>query len=118
MSKTDKKNRKNRLDIVYSTNPDFNYEYDTELESETLLPENQKLKIRKDKKQRKGKVVTLIENFVGTDDDLKELSKKIKNKCGTGGTAKNGEIVIQGDFVQKINDFLTDCGYKTKVVGA
>ncbi len=109
-----KNNRKDRVNVVYSTNPDFNYEYDMEEEQDTLLPQEQKLKVRKDTKKRKGKVVTLVEGFIGTEDDLKDLGKILKSKCGTGGSAKDGEIIIQGDLVQKVKDILLGLDYKVK----
>ncbi len=109
-----KNNRKDRVNVVYSTNPDFNYEYDMEEEQDTLPPQEQKLKVRKDTKKRKGKVVTLVEGFIGTEDDLKDLGKTLKNKCGTGGSAKDGEVIIQGDLVQKVKDILLQLGYNVK----
>ena len=108
---------KSKKNIVYSTNPDYNYEYDDESVEETLAPNKQKLRVLLDKKQRKGKVVTLIEGFVGTSDDLKELGKLLKNKCGGGGSAKDGEILIQGDHRDKIMDLLKAEGYQVKRVG-
>jgi translation initiation factor 1 len=108
---------KKKKNIVYSTNPDYNYEYDEDLEQETLPNKQQKLKVLLDKKQRKGKVVTLIEGFVGSADDLKELGKILKTKCGGGGSAKDGEILIQGDHRDKIMDLLKAEGYQVKRVG-
>lgn len=106
------KNKKEKLNVVYSTNPDFNYEYEEEDVVETLPTNQQKLYVSLDKKQRAGKAVTLIEGFVGTEDDLKELGKMLKTKCGVGGSVKDNEILIQGDFRQKIQELLTNQGYK------
>lgn len=107
---------KQRLNIVYSTNPDMQYETDEEEEQETLPPAKQKLKIMLDKRNRKGKEVTLITDFVGTDDDLKELARLLKTKCGVGGSARGGEIFIQGDFRQKVKDLLTAQGYNARII--
>jgi len=112
MAKKEKQDWKERLNIVYSTNKDFEYEFDNEEEQETLPPEKQKLKVSIDRKKRKGKSVTLVDGFVGTENDLKELAKLLKTKCGVGGSAKNGEIIIQGEFIQKIKDILKAEGYK------
>ncbi len=108
---------KDRLGIVFSTNPDFRYEKEEEPDTETLPPMHQNLRVMLDRKQRKGKSVTLITGFIGKDEDLQQLGKLLKTKCGVGGTAKNGEILIQGDFVQKILDILNQNGYKAKRSG-
>ncbi len=117
MAKKEKQDWKDRLNVVYSTNQDFNYDTDSEEEEDTLDANKQMLKISIDRKKRKGKSVTLIEGFVGTNDDLKELAKKLKSKCGVGGSAKDGEIMIQGEFKQKVAEILTQLGYKTKLIG-
>lgn len=102
---------KDRLNIVYSTNPDFKYETDEEENTETLDKKQQKLRVSIEKKGRGGKTVTLITGFVGNDNDLKELGKLLKTKCGVGGSAKDGEIIIQGEFKQRIIDILKAEGY-------
>jgi len=111
-----KKSRRDRVDIVYSTNPDYNYEYDNEnVEQETSPPSKQKLKVYLDSKaKKKGKQATLISGFVGNDDDLKDLAKLIKTKCAVGGSVKDGDIIIQGDFRDKIIQILTTEGYGAK----
>ncbi|SDB87279.1 translation initiation factor [Williamwhitmania taraxaci] len=111
------KNWKDRLNIVYSTNPDFQFTQNQESSAETLLPGKQDLRVMLDKKQRGGKKVTLVTGFVGSEDDLKELAKTLKSKCGVGGSAKDGEILIQGDFRQKLVDLLKAAGYKVKQAG-
>ena len=102
---------KDRLNVVYSTNPDFQYESNEEEEQETLPKNQQKLRVSMEKKGRGGKTVTLIRGFIGTEEDLKELGKLLKTKCGVGGSAKEGEIIIQGDFKQRIIDLLKAEGY-------
>lgn len=109
---------KERLNIVYSTNPDYHYETEEENEEATLPPQQQRLRVQLDRKNRGGKVVTLITGFVGNEDDLKELGKLLKTKCGVGGSAKDGEIIVQGDFKQKIIELLLKAGYtQTKGIG-
>lgn len=106
-------NKDNRM--VYSTNPDFQPLDDSPEQAETLAPGKQNLLVSLDKKQRKGKQVTLILNFIGNENDLKELGKTLKSKCGVGGTVKDGEIIIQGDFRQKIKTLLDSMGYRSKL---
>jgi len=106
-----KKNKPDTRGFVYSTNPDFKFEEDPE-NAEKLLPDQQKLKIKLDTKHRAGKAVTLIEGFIGKDEDLQELGKKLKTFCGTGGSAKDGEIIIQGDQRDKVMQWLGKNGYK------
>jgi len=109
---------RNRVNIVYSTNPDFKYMRNNESEEEvTLPPAKQNLRVMLDKKNRGGKMVTLITGFVGTQNDLATLGKELKTKCGVGGSAKDGEIIVQGDFRDKIMIFLQQKGYKVKRSG-
>ncbi len=105
---------KKRLGMVYSTNPDFVFEEEQHAEAETLAPEKQRLIVTIDRKQRAGKQVTLVKGFVGTADDLAALGKTLKVKCGVGGTAKDGEITIQGDLRDKITALLVSMGYNAK----
>lgn len=102
---------KERLNIVYSTNPDFAYTTDEKVENETLPKQQQKLRVSIEKNHRGGKTVTIVRNFVGTGDDLKELGRLLKTRCGVGGSAKDGEILVQGDFKEKIIDLLKKEGY-------
>lgn len=109
---------KERLNIVYSTNPDYNYEMNDDEEQTTLPSAQQRLRVQLDRKNRGGKVVTLVTGFVGTDNGLKELGKLLKSKCGVGGSAKDGEIIVLGDFKQRVIDLLKAEGYtQTKPVG-
>ncbi|HLW41409.1 MAG TPA: translation initiation factor [Flavobacterium sp.] len=102
--------------FVFSTNKDFDLNQNTEEES-TLKPQEQLLEAHLDKKNRGGKIATVIKGYVGTADDLKTLAKELKTLCGVGGSAKDGEIIIQGNFRDKIIDFLKNKGYKVKRVG-
>lgn len=109
-------NWKERLNIVYSTNPGFQYETDETEKIETSPKEKQNLRISLDKRNRGGKKVTLITGFIGKDEDLQDLGKQLKVKCGAGGSAKDGEIIIQGDFREKIHEILLKAGYqKSKI---
>lgn len=108
---------KKRLGVVFSTDDSFRYEEPNEEQNLTIPNGQQRLKVLLDKKQRKGKQVSLVTGFQGSDDDLKELAKLLKTKCGTGGSAKDGEIVIQGDFRNKIVEILSNEGYNVKKVG-
>jgi len=108
---------KDRLGVVFSTNRDFNYENEGKDESQTLPPQQQNIKVQLDRKKRNGKNVTLITGFVGAEEDLKAMGKMLKTKCGVGGTVKDGEILIQGDFCNKIIEILKSEGYKVKRAG-
>ena len=111
------KNKADKNGTVYSTNPDFQFDYG-ETETVAIEPAKQNLRVMLDKKQRAGKKVTLITGFQGSDFDLALLAKELKNACGVGGTAKDGEIVLQGDFREKVRDLLIQKGYnKTKISG-
>lgn len=108
------KNWKDRLGVVYSTNPDFEYKNEYAAEEATLEPSKQKLIVAIDRRNRGGKQVTLVSGFVGTQDDLAALGKILKVKCGVGGTAKDGEITIQGDQRDKVTALLKEMGYNAK----
>lgn len=108
---------KKRDGVVYSTSDDFEFNQATADSSETLSPTQQNLKVLLDKKSRAGKQVTLVEGFIGSDEDLKELGKMLKTKCGVGGSAKDGEILIQGDHRDKVLQVLIQAGYKAKKSG-
>ena len=109
-----KNDKKERINVVYSTNPNYQYEYNQGKEQETLAPEKQNLRGTLDSKQRKGKTVTLVQGFTGTEEDLKELAKLLKNKCGVGGSVKDGEIIIQGEVKEKVLTILRDNKYRAK----
>ena len=108
---TKKNDWKDRLNIVYSTNPNFEYSTDEMEEIETLPKQQQKLRVSIEKNHRGGKTVTRVRNFTGTEDDMKELGKMLKTKCGVGGSVKGGEILIQGEFKEKIIELLKKEGY-------
>ena len=102
--------------VIYSTNPKFNFEEEKEDEM-YLLPNKQNLKIYPDRKNRAGKTVTIITGFIGSGERLKELEKELKSHCGCGGTSKDGDILIQGNFIQKISEYLKNQGYNIKISG-
>lgn len=108
---------KKRLDIVYSTNPDYHYNDESDNNIETIAEGKQMLRISLDKRNRKGKSVTLITGFSGSDEDLNALGKLLKTKCGVGGSTKDGEIIIQGDHRNKVLDILQKEGYvKSRII--
>lgn len=108
MSKKDKNDKRG---FVYSTDPNFRFEEEEQEVQETLIPKEQKLKIRLETKHRGGKSVTLVQGFTGKENDLEELGKKLKNICGTGGSVKDGEIIVQGDQRDKVLQWLMKNGY-------
>ncbi|MDE7006504.1 translation initiation factor [uncultured Alistipes sp.] len=108
---------KSRLGTVYSTDPDFAYTTRQDEEPETLAPAAQDLRVWLDRKQRAGKVATLVRGFVGRNDDLQELARLLKTRCGVGGAAKEGEIIIQGDHRDRVIDILIRSGYRCKKAG-
>ena len=108
---------KERLNVVYSTNPDYRYETDDDEHAETIEPAKQNLRVQLDKKNRGGKVVTLVTGFIGTEDELKELGKLLKTKCGVGGSSKDGVIIIQGEKRDMVMNLLQEKGYKVKKRG-
>ncbi|MBI3134757.1 MAG: translation initiation factor [Bacteroidetes bacterium] len=111
------KKKKERIDVVYSTNPDFEFSYTSADDADTLPPQQQDLRVQLDRKQRNGKEATLITGFIGKTEDLEALGKTLKQKCGVGGSVKDGEILIQGNQVQKIINLLVDLKYKVKKIG-
>jgi translation initiation factor 1 len=108
---------RDKLSFVYSTNPDFSTQDNSVEEVVTPLPAKQNLRVRIDKKNRGGKVVTIVSGFIGSNDDFKELAKMLKNGCGVGGSAKDGDILIQGNFCDRVVNLLIEMGYKAKRSG-
>jgi translation initiation factor 1 len=106
-----KKNKSDKNGFVFSTDPNFRFEEEEQEVRETLIPSQQKLRVRLETKHRGGKTVTVIQSFVGLNDDLEDLGKKLKNYCGTGGAVKDGEVIIQGDQRDKILQWLQKNGY-------
>ncbi|MBD3749571.1 MAG: translation initiation factor [Sphingobacteriales bacterium] len=118
MSKDKKSKKFSGFDgLVFSTNPDVSLDKEEYQDEENLKPSQQDLRVQLDKKQRAGKAVTLVTGFIGSEVDLKELGKQLKSKCGVGGSVKDGEILIQGDFRIKVLEILLKEGYKVKKVG-
>ncbi len=108
---------KNKDGLVYSTNPNFNISNSSDDEPQSTLPnQKQNLRVELDKKNRAGKSVTLISGFIGSEDDLEALGKLLKTKCGVGGSAKDGEILLQGDFRKKVGEILLKEGYRVRVI--
>lgn len=108
---------KKRLDIVYSTNPDYHYQEEDQETEASIAKEKQLLRISLDKRNRKGKAVTLITGFQGSEEDLQQLGKMLKMKCGVGGSAKEGEIIVQGDHRTKVLEILQKEGYaKARII--
>ena len=103
--------RKKRIGVVYSTNPDYEYSDDSQEEADTLPKNQQKLRLNMERAGRGGKTVTLVKGFVGSEEDITALSKLLKQKCGVGGSVKDGEIIIQGDHRQRLVEILKKQGY-------
>ena len=108
---------KKRLGVVYSTDPEYDFNAGGKEQQETLEPSQQKLYVKLDRKNRKGKSVTLVEGFVGDESDLRELGKELKSKCGVGGSAKDGLILLQGDFRERVFSLLQEKGFNVKKSG-
>lgn len=108
---------KSRLGMVYSTNADFEYTSGESEEQSTIEPSKQDLRVWLDRKQRGGKVATIVKGFVGSQDDLDDLARMLKTKCGVGGAAKNGEVIVQGDHRDRVVEILTKSGYRCKRAG-
>jgi translation initiation factor 1 len=112
------KNFKNRTGVVYSTNPEFRYRTgEGNAEEGSLPPRQQDLRVMIDRKQRAGTVVTLVTGFRGPEKELEDLGKMLKSKCGVGGTVKDGQIIIQGEFAERILKILLEAGFKAKRAG-
>jgi len=111
------KNKRNKVNVVYSTNPEFVYEFENRAETVTVPPQQQDLRVMTDRKNRGGKTVTLVTGFVGRQEDCEALGRLLKTKCGTGGSVKDQEIIIQGDFKEKVFQILSSNGYKVKRSG-
>lgn len=111
------KSRKSAQGVVYSTNPDYKYAHNEEVEPKTLPPQQQDLRVMLDRKMKGGKKATLVTGFIGTSSDLSDLAKQLKNLCAAGGSATDGEVLVQGDSRQKIMEFLQKKGYKVKLSG-
>lgn len=103
--------RKKRVGVVYSTNPDYDYQDEAEDQATTLPPNQQRLRLSMERAGRGGKTVTIVRGFTGTDADLQQLGKMLKQRCGVGGSAKDGEIIIQGDHRQRLLEILKSAGY-------
>jgi len=110
------KKKKTKIGVMYSTNSNFEYQY--EAQEETLSIDQQRLEVHLDKKNRAGKIATVVKGFIGTESDLKELGKMLKSACGVGGSAKDGQILIQGNVREKVMQLLSDKGYYCKRVGS
>jgi translation initiation factor 1 len=109
--------KKSKKNIVYSTNPDFSYEYETKQEGENLPNNQQHVKIFPDRKNRAGKTVTVISGYKGSTEDVKALEKSLKGLCGCGGTVKEGNVLLQGNFIQKVSEHLKKEGFHIKISG-
>ena len=113
-----KKNKPDNRGFVFSTDPDFRFEEEEKLPQETLLPAEQNLRVKLETKHRAGKTVTLVDGFTGSDEDAEKLGKQLKNFCGTGGSVKDGEIIVQGDQRDRVLQYLLKNGFsKTKKSG-
>ena len=108
---------KKRLGVVYSTNKDFTFENESDDESESIAANQQNLYVSLDRKNRKGKAVTLVSGFIGSEEEIKDLGKSLKSKCGVGGSVKDKEILLQGDHRKKVVELLKGDGYKAKISG-
>jgi translation initiation factor 1 len=111
-------NKKKRKNIVYSTNPDFEFSFEEGETAENLPPQQQQLRVFIDRKNRKGKSVTIVSGFEGSEKELKSLGKQLKSQCGVGGSVKEGEIVLQGEWAEKVLDILQKDGYQCKRSGS